>query len=302
VIGFKPTYGLLSRYGVIAFASSLDQVGVLCRSAEDLALVMDVMVGHDPRDATSLEQVPNFGGAVMGSSDLRGVRIGVIRELAGGGNSEGVLATLEGVAEALRGLGATVGEASVPHARYGIPCYYLVATAEASSNLARYDGMTYSTRVGENALGQVEVMRRSRAAGFGSEVRRRVLMGTYALSAGYYDAYYGKALRVRRLIADDFERAFEEFDLLMTPTAPSVAFGLGERVGDPLAMYLGDVDTCLANLVGIGAVSVPAGSAEEGLPCGVQFLAPALRDERLAVVTALLERRAGEAFAPLAPR
>jgi aspartyl-tRNA(Asn)/glutamyl-tRNA(Gln) amidotransferase subunit A len=302
VIGFKPTYGRLSRYGVIAFASSLDQVGVLCRSAADLALSMDVMAGHDSRDATSLSGVtPAFGEAVAGATDLNGVRVGLVEELTGEGNSAEVMAALELTRERLTRLGAELREVSVPTARNGIPAYYLVAMAEASSNLARYDAMVYSSRVGEDRLGQAEVMMKSRGSRLGPEVRRRILMGSYALSAGYYDAYYGKALKVRRLIARDFERAFEEVELLLTPTVPFVAYPLGEKVDDPLAMYLGDIDTCLANLVGIAAISVPAGMTAEKLPCGVQLMAPALQDERLVEVAALLERDGGKEFSPLAP-
>lgn len=301
VIGFKPTYGRLSRYGVIAYASSLDQVGILCRSARDLALAMDVMGGHDPIDSTSLpDDQPKFEAALAGGSNLQGLRIGVVRELSGEGNSAGIRAALDRTIKQLKTFGATVDEVSLPHAPYGIATYYLVAPAEASSNLARYDGMLYGSRVGENSLGQVEVMMRSRGTGLGPEVRRRVLMGTYALSAGYYDAYYGKALKVRRLIANDFEQAFTSFDLLLTPTAPSVAYGLGEKTDDPLAMYLDDIDTVLANLTGIGAVSIPAGFAEDDLPCGMQFLAPALADEFLVRLTHVLEQQAGDAFAPLA--
>ena len=302
LVGFKPTYGRLSRYGVVAFASSLDQVGVLCRSAKDLALMMTAMGGHDPKDATSLEDredaslysVPEVSGG------LEGLRVGVITELSGEGNSAGVRAALINMRERLTASGARFGEASLPHVSYAVPTYYLVAPAEASANLARYDGMTYSARVGDDALGQAEVMRKSRGATLGPEVRRRILMGTYALSAGYYDAYYGKALRVRRLIADDFSRAFETFDLLMSPTTPTTAFGLGETT-DPLAMYLNDVDTVSANLVGIPAVSVPAGTDDAGLPCGVQFFAPALEDARLLRLVGGLERAAGDRFAPLAP-
>lgn len=297
-IGFKPTYGRLSRYGVIAFASSLDQVGVICRSSRDLALVMNVMGGHDPHDATSLEHDrPQFEGG-LGQS-LQGLRIGIVKELSGEGNSRGILDALERTKSTLQSLGATVGEASLPTAPYGIATYYLVAPAEASSNLARFDAMVYSTRLGENKLGQAEVMMKSRGATFGKEVRRRILMGTYALSAGYYDAYYGKALKVRRLIAKDFEKAFTEFDLLMTPTAPSVAYRMGEK-SDPLAMYLMDIDTVLGNLVGLPAISLPAGTAESNMPCGVHFFAPALQDEKLVGLAARLEQHAGASFAPIA--
>ncbi|CAN5855745.1 Asp-tRNA(Asn)/Glu-tRNA(Gln) amidotransferase subunit GatA [soil metagenome] len=301
VIGFKPTYGRLSRYGVVAFASSLDQVGVLARSARDLALALDVMSGHDPCDATSLPVAPAFGAALDGLDDLTGVRVGMVEELTGEGNSAGVRAALERVRAGLAALGATVGDVSLPHAPYGVATYYLVAPAEASSNLARFDGMVYSSRIGADELGQAAVMSETRGDMFGPEVRRRVLMGTYALSAGYYDAYYGKALKVRRLIAQDFERAFEQYDFLLTPTTPTVAYKLGEKIADPLAMYLDDVDTVLASLAGLPAISVPAGTAEDGMPCGVQFVAPALQDERLVRLAAVLEHRAGEAFAPLAP-
>jgi aspartyl-tRNA(Asn)/glutamyl-tRNA(Gln) amidotransferase subunit A len=301
-IGFKPTYGRLSRYGVIAFASSLDQVGVICRSSKDLALVMDVMGGHDSHDATSLEHdKPQFEVGLEQS--LQGLRIGIVKELSGEGNSQGILDALERTKKSLQSLGAIVGEVSLPTAPYGIATYYLVAPAEASSNLARFDAMVYSTRLGANKLdnsklGQAEVMMKSRGATFGKEVRRRILMGTYALSAGYYDAYYGKALKVRRLIAKDFEKAFTEFDLLMTPTAPSVAYTMGEKA-DPLAMYLMDIDTVLGNLVGLPAISIPAGVAESNMPCGIHFFAPALQDEKLVRLAAGLEQHSGASFAPV---
>ncbi len=300
LIGFKPTYGRLPRYGVVAFASSLDQIGVLCRSSQDLALTMDAASGHDPCDATSLEAAPAFMAGLETWTSLEGLRVGIIQELSGEGNSEGVRAALECTAETLTSLGATVGEASIPNAPHGIAAYYLVGPAEASANLARFDAMLYSERSGENRLGQAEVMMRSRGKNFGPEVRRRILMGTYALSAGYYDAYYGKALKVRQLIADDFARAFEDFDLLMTPTTPSTAYELGKKSDDPLAMYLDDIDTVLANLVGTGAISVPAGTVD-GLPCGVQLFAPALEDEKLVAVAQRLEQAAGETFSPVAP-
>ena len=299
VLGFKPTYGALSRYGVIAFASSLEQVGVLARSSTDLERALSAMFGSDPCDATSLPTAPDLTGALE-AGDLTGVRIGKVTELCGEGNSAGVLAALTRTEETLRDLGAEVGEVSLPHAPYGTAAYYLVAPAEASSNLARFDGMVYSHRSGEDKLGQAEVMMRSRGESFGPEVRRRILMGTYALSAGYYDAYYGKALKVRRLIADDTTRAFETYDLLLTPTAPTAAYRLGSKVDDPLAMYLGDIDTVLANLVGVPAISVPVGTAENGLPCGMQLLAPALEDARLLRVAGALEAAAGETFSPLA--
>ncbi len=320
VLGVKPTYGRVSRYGLIAYASSLDHIGVLSRSSRDAALALAVMAGVDARDGTSLEADTDALRAVAGlaadgqssaapvaadgggAGDLRGVRVAVVRELSGAGNASGVLQGLERTVAALRALGAEVVEASVPSVEHAVAAYYLVATAEASSNLARYDGMIYSTREGEDFEGQEAVMRRSRGLTLGREVRRRVLMGSFALSAGYYDAYYGKALKVRRVIADDLARAFEGADLLLTPTAPSAAYRLGEKVDDPLAMYLGDVCTCLANLSGLPAVSVPAGRTEEGLPTGVQLMAPALQEALLLRVSAALEARAGDAFAPLAPR
>jgi len=302
VVGFKPTYGRLSRYGVIAFASSLDQVGVLCRDSRDLALAMDATGGHDRCDATSLQDdTPAFTESLSDLDTLHGIRIGLVEELSGEGNSDGVRGALERTKKELTDLGATVGTVSLPNAPHGIATYYLVAPAEASSNLARFDGMIYSRRVGENVQGQAEVMSQSRGDSFGPEVRRRILMGTYALSAGYYDAYYGKALKVRRLIAEDLERAFGQYDFLMTPTSPTVAYPLGEKSDDPLAMYLDDIDTVLANLVGIPAISVPAGTAEHDMPCGVQFFAPALQDERLVRLAATLQRRRGAGFAPLAP-
>ena len=302
VVGFKPTYGRLSRYGVMAFASSLDQIGVLSRSARDLALAMDVMGGHDIKDATSLKGTPpRFLTAIDAEQNLSSLSVGVVTELTGEGISREVQDAVERTRATLEKIGVSVSEVSLPHVRYGVPSYYLVATAEASSNLARFDGMVFSTRVGDNSEGQAEVMMRARGEAFGSEVRRRILMGTYALASGYYDAYYGKALKVRRLISLEFQEAFRRFDLLLMPTTPAVAFDLGEKINDPLSMYLGDVCTCLANLVGLGAVSIPAGLTKEGLPCGVQLLAPPLHDEQLVKLVAALENEAGTDFAPLAP-
>jgi aspartyl-tRNA(Asn)/glutamyl-tRNA(Gln) amidotransferase subunit A len=299
MIGFKPTYGRLSRYGVIAFASSLDQVGVVSQSTKDLALTMDIMVGHDSRDATSIpNDAPQFVKA-LDRSDLKGLRIGMIKELCVEGNSDGVLAALDKTKSLLESLGAIVTQVSLPNVVYGIATYYLVAPAEASSNLARYDSMVYSSRLGENRQGQAEVMMKSRGSTLGPEVRRRILMGTYALSSGYYEAYYGKALKVRRLIANDFEKAFAHVDILMTPTGPSAAYRFAEK-SDPLAMYLVDMDTVTANLVGLPAISVPAGKAENNMPCGVQFLAPALQDEKLVGLSGVLEQALGDSFAPLA--
>lgn len=302
VLGYKPTYGVLSRYGVVAFASSLDQVGVFARSNRDVALAMQVMAGHDLNDATSIADHEVDFVAALEDVDLTGVRIGVVQEMLGEGNSDGVRAAFTRLMDTLSALGATVCDVSLPHSRHGVAAYYLVAPAEASSNLARYDGMIYSSREGENALGQAEVMMRSRGQGFGEEVRRRVLIGTYALSAGYYDAYYGKALKVRRLIADDFTQAFADVDLIATPTATAVAYKVGAKDDNPLSAYLDDISTVLANLAGIGALSVPAGRAEHDLPCGVQFHAPALADARLFKLGYALEQHQQDVhFAPLAP-
>ncbi|MEZ4607702.1 MAG: Asp-tRNA(Asn)/Glu-tRNA(Gln) amidotransferase subunit GatA [Deinococcales bacterium] len=289
ILGFKPTYGRLSRYGVIAYASSLDQVGILARNAKDIALAMNAMGGQDLHDATSLVDEPKFVEAVSKTGDLKGWKIGLIRELCSEGNSQGVQDALQQMCQKLEDLGAEIREISLPHVPYAIASYYIVAPAEASSNLARYDGILYGHREGENSLGQAKSMMKSRGVGFGPEVRRRILIGSYALSAGYYDAYYGKALKVRRLIANDFKEAFKEIDVLLSPTAPHSAFKIGEKSADPLAMYLEDIDTVAANLVGIGGISIPAGFSE-GMPCGVQFLAPVMADERLLELAAILNQ------------
>lgn len=287
LVGFKPTYGTLSRYGMIAYASSLDQVGVLAHDARDVAAVVDAMRGPDPHDATT---VATPAVAAQVDAPLDGLRIGIVDELTGEGNHPAVRAGVDATVARLRELGAEVTGASLPSAHAGVACYYLIASAEASSNLARYDGTITGVRVGDESDGQVEVATATRGAGFGTEVRRRVLMGTFVSSAGHVDAWYGRALLVRRKIADEVAVAFADVDLLLTPTAPGPAFRQGERIDDPLAMYLGDVDTCLANLAGIGAVSAPAGRSEEGLPVGVQFLAPALHDGILLRVAAALAR------------
>ncbi|BDP41878.1 glutamyl-tRNA(Gln) amidotransferase subunit A [Deinococcus aetherius] len=287
VYGLKPTYGRVSRYGLVAFASSLDQIGPFARTAEDLALMMNVIAGHDPRDATSLGAPPAFRAGTP--DDLRGLRVGVVRESLNG-NTPGVEAMLEETLAALRGAGASVTEVSVPTVRHAIAAYYLIATPEASSNLARYDGMVYGERV--PAPDVVTSMTRAREQGFGPEVKRRILLGTYALSSGYYDAYYSKAMKVRRLIAGDFARALADVDLLVTPTSPFPAFRRGEKTNDPLAMYAADVDTVAINLAGLPALSVPAGfETVDGvrLPVGIQFIAPALKDELLITLAGGLE-------------
>ena len=305
-LGFKPTYGRASRYGLVALASSLDQIGPFALSTADLAAVLDVICGHDPLDATSLEAPNAFREAL--NRDVRGLRIGLVREALGDGNSPGVIGALERARTQLEHLGASVREVSLPSLEYGLGAYYLVMCSEASSNLARFDGMVYSNRFGLD--GEVnDVMMKARGRAFGLEARRRILMGTYALSSGYYDAYYSKALKVRSLIAREFSRAFEDVDVLMLPTAPTPAFKIGERADDPVSMYLTDVDTVPVSLAGLPGMSVPFGFEHEGaysettgLPVGVQFVAPALQDERLITVSHALEQATNGAFLRVAGR
>jgi aspartyl-tRNA(Asn)/glutamyl-tRNA(Gln) amidotransferase subunit A len=287
-VGMKPTYGTVSRYGLIAFASSLDQIGPLARSVADAALLFEVIAGHDPRDSTSLhEAAPRAGGSL--DAGVAGLRIGVVSELIDG-TAPDVARRVRDAADALGEAGALVEDVSVPEMRFGLSAYYLIAPAEASSNLARYDGVRYGLRVDAP---DVEAMNTAtRTAGFGPEVKRRIMLGTYALSAGYYDAYYGKAQRVRTLMIRAFERAYERFDVLLGATAPTTAFALGERTADPLAMYMSDVCTIPSNLSGHPAISVPFGAGDDGLPVGVQVLAPALSEERMFQVAAAIERAA----------
>lgn len=288
VYGFKPTYGRVSRYGLVAYASSLDQIGPFARTAQDLALILNVITGPDPQDATSLP-APVGQFRVGNASDLRGLRIGVVRESLSG-NTAGVEQVLQSTRAALLDAGATVAEVSIPELKYAIAAYYLIAMPEASSNLARYDGMVYGNR--EAAPTVQESMTLTREKGFGAEVQRRIMIGTYALSSGYYDAHYSKAMKVRRLIADQFAAAFERFDLLLTPTSPFPAFKQGEKTSDPLAMYAADVDTVAVNLAGLPALSVPAGYEVVGgkeLPIGMQFIAPPLADEKLTLLAGALE-------------
>jgi aspartyl-tRNA(Asn)/glutamyl-tRNA(Gln) amidotransferase subunit A len=295
-VGAKPTYGGVSRYGLIAFSSSLDQAGPCARNVLDAALLHEVIAGHDPMDSTSIpEPVPAIVEAAR-SGDVSGLRIGVVKEFGGDGYQPGVTARFnEGVAT-LQRLGAEVVEVSCPHFDYAMPAYYLIAPSEASSNLARYDAMRYGLRVGDNGEASAEeVMSATRAAGFGPEVKRRIILGTYALSAGYYDAYYGQAQKVRTLISQDFAAAFEKVDVLVSPTTPTTAFKLGERVDDPLAMYLADLCTIPSNLYGGPALSVPAGLSDDGLPVGFQIMASVLRDDLTYRVAAALERVTGSA-------
>ncbi len=271
VVGLKPTYGRVSRYGLIAFASSLDQIGPIARSAEDAALLLQVIAGHDPRDSTSSsESVPDFLSTLTGT--LNGTRIGVPRAFIAHGVAPPVVSRFEDALDVFRAQGATVQEIDLPHARYAIPVYYLVATAEASSNLARYDGVRYGFRASLESDDGVQVMYdRTRDEGFGAEVKRRIMLGTYVLSAGYYDAYYLKAQQVRTRIREDYERAFEHVDVVAMPTTPTPAFRLGEKTADPLEMYLEDIFTVSAPLAGLPAISVPCGFSEDNLPIGLQL-------------------------------
>ncbi|QGQ21072.1 Asp-tRNA(Asn)/Glu-tRNA(Gln) amidotransferase subunit GatA [Cellulomonas sp. JZ18] len=293
-VGVKPTYGSVSRYGLIALASSLDQAGPCTRTVMDAALLHELIGGHDPRDATSLTD-PATGYVAAAkegvSSDLRGMRVGVVRELQGEGYQPGVLARFEESLEALRNAGAEIVEVSCPHFTYALAAYYLILPAEASSNLAKFDGMRFGLRVepSEGPVTAERVMAATRGQGFGDEVKRRIILGTYALSAGYYDAYYGSAQKVRTLIQRDFAAAFEQADVLVSPTAPTTAFKLGEKLDDPLAMYLNDVATIPANLAGVPGMSLPNGLSDDGLPVGFQILAPARQDARLYKVGAALE-------------
>jgi aspartyl-tRNA(Asn)/glutamyl-tRNA(Gln) amidotransferase subunit A len=293
-VGVKPTYGGVSRYGLIAFSSSLDQAGPCARTVLDAALLHEVIGGHDPLDSTSIDRpVPPVVEAAR-SGDVAGLRVGVVREFAGEGYQAGVTARFDEAVALLTSLGADVVEVSCPHFDYALAAYYLIAPSEASSNLARYDAMRYGLRVGDDGDASAEeVMSVTRAAGFGAEVKRRVILGTYALSAGYYDAYYGQAQKVRTLITRDFESAFERVDVLVSPTTPTTAFKLGERLDDPLSMYLADLCTIPSNLYGGPALSVPCGLSDDGLPVGLQVMAPVMADDRLYKVAAAVERSLG---------
>ncbi|HPF76027.1 MAG TPA: Asp-tRNA(Asn)/Glu-tRNA(Gln) amidotransferase subunit GatA [Phycicoccus elongatus] len=294
-VGTKPTYGGVSRYGLIALASSLDQAGPCARTVLDTAMLHELMAGHDPLDSTSIDApVPPIVEAAR-RADVRGMRIGIVRELTGEGFQAGVQQRFDEAVQHLVDAGAEVVEVSCPSFTYALATYYLILPSEASSNLAKFDAMRYGLRVAPRDVDDPsaeQVMAATRDAGFGDEVKRRIILGTYALSSGYYDAYYGSAQKVRRLIADDFASAFERADVLVSPTAPTTAFRLGAKIDDPLAMYLNDIATIPANLAGIPGMSVPSGLADEdGLPAGFQILAPAMADDRLYAVGAALEQR-----------
>ncbi|HEY3694568.1 Asp-tRNA(Asn)/Glu-tRNA(Gln) amidotransferase subunit GatA [Phenylobacterium sp.] len=288
-VGIKPTYGRCSRWGIVAFASSLDQAGPIARTVEDAAILLTSMAGHDPRDSTSLPvETPDFAGFV--GKSVKGLRIGVPKEYRVDGMPAEIDALWEQGIAWLKDAGCEIVEVALPHTRYALPAYYIVAPAEASSNLARYDGMRYGLRVeGANLL---ETYEQTRARGFGEEVKRRILIGAYVLSAGYYDAYYLKALKVRRRIAEDFDRAFEKVDALLTPTAPSAAFALGENASDPVAMYLNDIFTVTVNLAGLPGMSLPAGVDAAGLPLGLQLIGRALDEGTLFSLGGALEKAA----------
>lgn len=292
VVGAKPTYGTVSRLGLIAFGSSLDQIGPFSNTVADAAAVLEVIGGHDPGDSTSLPRsFPSVSEHLEDGVD--GLRVGVVAEMMGEGIALDVAARVRAAAEALAAAGATVEDVSVPAVTYGLSAYYLVAPAEASSNLARYDGVRYGLRIDAPTAG--EMMEATRTAGFGDEVKRRIMLGTYALSAGYYDAFYGRALKVRTLIRRDFDYAYGRFDVLLSPTSPTTAFAFGDRTADPLSMYINDVCTIPSNLAGHPAVSVPFGVGDDGMPVGVQVLAPALGEAVMFRAATVLESAAPDA-------
>lgn len=294
VVGVKPTYGRVSRYGLVAFASSLDQIGPFANTVSDAALTLEVISGHDPRDSTSIPDKPLDISGVL-NQGIEGMRIGVIEELSGkglGGISKDVISRVEEAIKVFSNAGADVESASVPASIYGLSAYYVIAPAEASSNLSRYDGIRFGPRT--EAATTAETMTATRTKGFGDEVKRRIMLGTYALSAGYYDAYYGKSQRVRTLIMNDFAKAYEKFDILISPTSPTTAFPLGDKTEDPMQMYLQDVCTIPSNLTGHPAMSVPFGSGEDGMPVGIQILAPAMAEREMFQAAKILESESGK--------
>ncbi len=291
IVGVKPTYGAVSRYGVVAYSSSLDQVGPFARTVLDTALLHEAIAGHDERDSTSINApVPQVVAAAK-RLDVKGMKIGVIKELSGSGFQTGVSARIAESIELLVAAGAEIVEVSCPNFEYALAAYYLIAPSEASSNLARFDSMRYGLRVGDDgSRGAEEVMSATREAGFGKEVKRRIILGTYALSSGYYDAYYGSAQKVRTLVKQDFDNAFAKADVLISPVTPTTAFKIGEKSNDPVAMYLSDIATIPVNMAGIGGMSLPVGLADEdGLPVGLQIMAPVMQDDRFYRVGGTLE-------------
>ena len=287
VVGMKPTYGLVSRFGLVAFASSLDQIGPFSRTVEDAAILLGAIAGHDTKDSTSLKvKIPDYTQHLK--TDLKGKRIGLIKETFGEGLEADIAKAMDVAIEQLKSLGADIVEISCPNFRYGLPTYYIIAPSEASSNLARYDGVRYGMRSATDNL--LSMYKQTRAEGFGPEVKRRIMIGTYALSAGYYDAYYLQAQKVRTLIKQDFETAFKDVDVLMTPTVPSTAFKAGEKVDDPLSMYLSDLMTITVNLAGLPGISLPCGFNQTGLPIGMQLIGNALREDLLFEVASAYEQ------------
>jgi len=286
-VGLKPTYGLLSRFGLVAFANSLEQIGPLTRDVRDCALLMNIVAGRDEMDGTSLDHPKEDYMSYLGR-EIRGLRVGIHSEFLGEGTEDGVKRAVWHSVEMLEGLGASWSEASLPTLRYALPTYYLTAMSEASSNLARYDGIRYGTRAEDSGVDWTTSYSRTRGAGFGPEVKRRIMLGTFALSAGYYEGYYLKALKVRTLIRRDFERLFKDFDVLVGPTTPTVAFGLGDKASDPLAMYMTDIDTVTINLANIPAISIPCGFVG-GMPVGLQIMAPPLCEGRIFTVARKVE-------------
>ena len=289
LVGIKPTYGLCSRWGMIAFASSLDQAGPLTRTVNDAALMLETMVSYDAKDATSLNvEKPSYLASL--NEDIRGLKVGIAKEYLEGLSEDGLKLLQQGI-EWLKAAGAVIVDVSLPTTAYALPTYYIIAPAEASSNLSRYDGLRYGRRVAGNSLD--EMYENTRREGFGHEVKRRIMIGTYVLSAGYYDAYYIKAQKVRKLIANDFDQAFGKVDVLLTPTTPTDAFALNETPSDPVTMYLNDIYTVTANLAGIPAISVPAGLSEQGLPLGLQLIGPKFSEQRLLNTAKVIEASAG---------
>ncbi len=285
VVGLKPTYGLVSRYGLVAFASSLDQIGPIAKSVEDAALILSYIEGFDEKDSTTIN-IKRRDYKLDGN--IKGLKVGIPKEYFIEGISEDVLKNIEEVKEILRKLGAELVEISLPHSDYAVPTYYIVATAEASSNLERFDGIKYGYREKTKTLSELYL--KSRSKGFGTEVKRRIMLGTYVLSSGYYDAYYLKALKVRRLIKNDFDNAFEKVDLILSPTSPTPAFKIGEKLNDPISMYLSDIYTIAVNLAGLPAISIPTGKSKEGLPIGTQFIGKILDENTILNVSYAIEK------------
>ncbi len=291
VVGMKPTYGRVSRFGLVAFASSLDQIGPLTKDVEDCALAMNIICGHDPYDATSAPiEVPDFTKALV--NDVKGLKIGVPREYMEKGVSDEVKKAVEKALELLKSLGAQYEEFSIPIVEYALPTYYIIASSEASSNLARYDGIKYGYRT-QNYEDLIDLYKKTRSEGFGAEVKRRIMLGTYALSAGYYDAYYKKGLQVRTLIKRAFDEAFQKYDVIITPTSPTTAFKIGEKVANPLEMYMSDICTVPVNIAGLPAISIPCGFDSKGLPIGLQIIGKAFDEQTILRVAYTYEQNSG---------